>query len=170
MHASRVAPGRLSQRTTTRPAAGQCSFSTKGCILCRSLDGRSVRSPPYGRVFMAAFDRISSDDWERLAPALDARIDDLSPEQRAIAVGRAQRRAGVAKLDATDEEHLRILWDELRAVVLRASLARLVAKRELEVAGVAASGHVIHRPRFGYLAAGGPASPVSARRPRVGHS
>jgi hypothetical protein len=70
---------------------------------------------------MAAFDRISSDDWERLAPALDARIDDLSPEQRAIAVGRAQRRAGVAKLDATDEEHLRILWDESRSCCARRS-------------------------------------------------
>jgi hypothetical protein len=95
---------------------------------------------------VAAFDRISSDEWERLARALDAGVDDLSAEQRAVAVGRAERRAGVAQLDATDEEQLRILWDELRAVVLRASLDRLVAKRELEVAGVAGSGHLIYRP------------------------
>lgn len=95
---------------------------------------------------MAAFDRISSDDWERLARALDAGIDDLTAEQQAIAMGRAERRAGVAELDATDEEQLRIFWDELRAVVLRASLDRLVAKRELEVAGVAGNGHLIHRP------------------------
>jgi hypothetical protein len=65
-------------------------------------------------------------------------------EQRAVAVGRAERRAGVAELDATDEEQLRILWDELRAVVLRASLDRLVAKRELEVAGVTGSRHLIY--------------------------
>ena len=95
---------------------------------------------------MAAFDRISSDDSERLARALDAGIDDLSAEQRAIAKGRAERRAGVAEIDATDGEQLRILWDELRAVVLRASLDRLVAKRELEVVGVAAGGHLIYRP------------------------
>jgi hypothetical protein len=95
---------------------------------------------------VAAFDRISSDDWERLARALDAGIDDLTAEQQAIAMGRAERRAGVAELDATDEEQLRIFWDELRAVVLRASLDRLVAKRELEVAGVAGNGHLIHRP------------------------
>ena len=94
---------------------------------------------------MAAFNRISVDDWEQLAGALDTRVDDLSAAQEARAVERASRRAGVAELDARDEEHLTILWDELRAAALQASLDRLVAKGELEVAGVADSGHLVYR-------------------------
>ena len=94
---------------------------------------------------MAVFDHISTDDWTQLAGVLDARIDDLSAEQRALAVERASRRIGVAELDARDEEHLRIVWDELRAAALRGLLDRLVAKRELEVTGVAESGQLLYR-------------------------
>jgi hypothetical protein len=94
---------------------------------------------------VAVFDHISTDDWTRLAGVLDARIDDLSAEQRARAVERASRRIGVAQLEARDEEHLRILWDELRAAALRGLLDRLVAKRELEVTGVAESGQLLYR-------------------------
>ena len=94
---------------------------------------------------MAVFDHISTDDWTQLAGVLDARIADLSAEQRALAVERARRRVGVAELEARDEEHLRILWDELRAAALRGLLDRLVAKRELEVTGVAESGQLLHR-------------------------
>jgi len=94
---------------------------------------------------VAVFDHISTDDWTRLAGVLDARIDDLSAEQRALAVERASRRIGVAELDARDEEHLRIVWDELRAAALRGLLDRLVAKRELEVTGVAESGQLLYR-------------------------
>ena len=94
---------------------------------------------------MPAFDRIPADDWDELARVFDAGIDDLSAEQQALAAGRASRRVGVAELDAREEEHLRVLWDELRAAALRASLDRLVAKRELEVAGVADSGHLLYR-------------------------
>jgi hypothetical protein len=94
---------------------------------------------------VAVFDHLSTDDWTQLAGVLDARIDDLSAEQRALAVERASRRIGVAELDARDEEHLRILWDELRAVALRGLLDRLVAKRELEVTGVAESGQLLYR-------------------------
>ena len=93
---------------------------------------------------MGVFEHVSAEEWEQLARALDAAIDDLSPDQEALAVRRASRRVGVADLDSQDEQHLRILWDELRAVALRASLDRLVAKRELDVAGVAASGHLIY--------------------------
>jgi hypothetical protein len=39
---------------------------------------------------------------------------------------------------------LRILWDELRAAALRGLLDRLVAKRELEVTGVAESGQLLY--------------------------
>jgi hypothetical protein len=94
---------------------------------------------------VAAFDHVSTDDWTRLAGVLDARIDELSAEQRALAVERASRRTGVAQLDDRDEEHLRILWDELRAAALRGLLAQLVAKRELEVTGVAESGQLLYR-------------------------
>jgi hypothetical protein len=93
---------------------------------------------------VAVFDHLSTDDWTQLAGVLDARIDDLSAEQRALAVERASRRIGVAELDARDEEHLRILWDELRAAALRGLLDRLVAKRELEVTGVAESGQLLY--------------------------
>lgn len=95
---------------------------------------------------MAAFDRIPSREWEQLARVLDAGVDELSAEQEALAVERATRRCGVAEIDARDERHLRALWDELRAAVLRRSLARLVERRELEVAGVADSGHLLYRP------------------------
>ena len=94
---------------------------------------------------MAVFDHISTGDWTQLAGVLDARIDDLTVEQRALAVERASRRIGVAELDARHEEHLRILWDELRAAALRGLLDRLVGKRELEVAGVAESGQLLYR-------------------------
>ena len=96
---------------------------------------------------MAAFTDIPADEWQKLADALDVAIDELSPEQQAVAVDRAARRTGVRELDPGDERHLRILWDELRAAALRAALARLVAQGELEVGGVAANGHLIHRPR-----------------------
>ena len=85
------------------------------------------------------------DEWTQLAGVLDAQIDDLPAEQRALAVERASRRIGVAELDARDEAHLRILWDELRAAALRGLLDRLVAKRELEVTGVAESGQLLYR-------------------------
>jgi hypothetical protein len=94
---------------------------------------------------VASFDHIPTDDWTRLAGALDAGIEDLSAEQRALAVERASRRIGVAELDARDDEHLRVLWDELRAATLRGLLDRLVAKRELEVTGVAESGQLLYR-------------------------
>jgi hypothetical protein len=94
---------------------------------------------------VAVFDHLSTDDWTQLAEVLDARIDDLSAEQRALAVDRASRRIGVAELDARNEEHLRVLWDELRAAALRGLLDRLVAKRELEVTGVAESGQLLYR-------------------------
>jgi hypothetical protein len=94
---------------------------------------------------VAVFDHISTDDWTQLAGVLDARIDDLSAKQRALAVERACRRIGAAELDARHEEHLRILWDELRAAALRGLLDRLVAKRELEVTGVAESGQLLYR-------------------------
>jgi hypothetical protein len=86
-----------------------------------------------------------SDDWEQLVRVLDANIDDLSAEQQALAVERASRRVGVAERDMRDEEHLRIVWDELRAAALRALLTRLVAKGELTVAGVADSGQLLYR-------------------------
>ena len=107
--------------------------------------GGCVRSHPYRHGFLAAFDHISPDEWEQLARVLDAGIDDLSADQQALAVERASRRVGVAELDARNEQHLRILWDELRAATLRALLDRLVAKRELEVEGVADSGHLLYR-------------------------
>jgi hypothetical protein len=88
---------------------------------------------------------VSAEEWEQLARVLDAGIDELSGEQQARAVERASRRVGVPELNLRDEEQLRILWDELRAAVLRASLDRLVAKRKLEVAGIAASGHLLYR-------------------------
>jgi hypothetical protein len=94
---------------------------------------------------VTVFDHLSADDWTQLAGVLDARVDDLSSEQRALAVERASRRIGVAELDARDEEHLRILWDELRAAALRGLLDRLVARRELEVTGVAESGQLLYR-------------------------
>jgi len=94
---------------------------------------------------VAAFDEIPVNEWQQLASVLDAGIDDLSTEQHALAVERASRRAGVAELDSQDEEHLRILWDELRAAALRASLDRLVARRELEIAGVADGGQLVFR-------------------------
>ena len=93
---------------------------------------------------MAAFDRVPADEWEQLARALDAAIDGLSAGQQARAVGRACRRAGVAELDASDERHVRILWDELRAAALRASLDRLVRKGELEATGVSETGHLTY--------------------------
>jgi hypothetical protein len=101
--------------------------------------------PPLPSRFIAAFDHIPADEWEQLARVLDAGIDDLSADQQALAVERASRRVGVAELDPRDEQHLRILWDELRAATLRALLDRLVAKRELEVAGVADGGRLLYR-------------------------
>jgi hypothetical protein len=99
---------------------------------------------------MAALRDVPAHEWEQLAQVVDARIDDLSDEQQALAVDRAVRRIGAAGFDARDEGHVRILWDELRAVTLRALLDRLVAEGELEVAGVADSGHLLHRrPRTG---------------------
>ena len=93
---------------------------------------------------MARFDDVPRADWEQLARVLDARIDDLSAAGRAIALERASRRLGVQRLDEHDDEHLRVLWDELRAVVLRASLERLAAEGELEVAGVAEDGQLVY--------------------------
>jgi hypothetical protein len=92
------------------------------------------------------FEQLSAEEWELLARCLDARIDDLSGEQEAVAVRRASQRIGIADLDAQDEQHLRVLWDELRAAALRASLDRLVRKRELVVDGVADCGHLIYAP------------------------
>ena len=94
---------------------------------------------------MAVFDDIPTDDWAQLAGLLDAAINDLSAEQRALAVERASRRIGVREVDARDEDHLRIVWDEQRAAALRGLLDRLVAKRELEVIGVAESGQLLYR-------------------------
>ena len=94
---------------------------------------------------MTVFDDIPTDDWAQLAGVLDAGIEDLSAEQRALAIERASRRIGVRQLDARDEEHVRILWDELRAATLRGLLDRLVSKRELEVTGVAESGQLLYR-------------------------
>jgi hypothetical protein len=99
---------------------------------------------------MAALGDVPAREWEQLAQVLDALIDDLSDEQQALAVERAARTVGVGGFDARDEGHVRILWDELRAATLRALLDRLVAEGELEVAGVADSGHLLHRrPRTG---------------------
>lgn len=94
---------------------------------------------------MATLDDVPAHEWERLARVLDAGIDDLPSEQQAFAVECAVRRAGAGDFDARNEDHVRILWDELRAATLRALLDRLVAKGELEVAGVADSGHLLHR-------------------------
>jgi hypothetical protein len=108
---------------------------------------RCVRPHPYGDAFMAALDDVPAHDWEKLARVLDARIDDLSDEQQAIAMERAVRRVGAGEFDARDERHVRILWDELRAATLGALLDRLVLEGELEVAGVADTGHLLHRRR-----------------------
>jgi hypothetical protein len=94
---------------------------------------------------MAALGDVPAHEWEQLAQVLDARIDDLSDEQQALAVERAVRRIGVGGFDARAEAHVRILWDELRTATLGALLDRLVAEGELEVAGVATSGHLLHR-------------------------
>jgi hypothetical protein len=94
---------------------------------------------------VAVFDDTPTDDWTQLAGVLDAGIDDLSAEQRALAIERASRRIGVGELDARDEEHLRILWDELRAATLRGLLDRLVVERALEVTGVAEGGQLLYR-------------------------
>jgi len=94
---------------------------------------------------VGAFDHVTAGEWAQLAHVLDAGIDGLSPKQQALAEERAARRLGVTQLDAQDDQHLRVLWDELRAAVLRVSLDRLVQKRELEVAGVADSGHLVYR-------------------------
>jgi hypothetical protein len=94
---------------------------------------------------MATLDDVPAHEWARLAQVLDAGVEDLSSEQQALAVERAVRRAGAGEFDARNENHVRILWDELRAATLRTLLDRLVAKGQLEVAGVAASGHLLHR-------------------------
>ena len=94
---------------------------------------------------MATLDDVPAYEWEQLAHVLDAGVNDLSGEQQALAVERAVRRVGAGELDVRNEDHMRILWDELRAATLRALLDRLVAKGELEVAGVADSGHLLHR-------------------------
>jgi hypothetical protein len=94
---------------------------------------------------MAALGDVPAHEWEQLARVLDARIDHLSDEQEAVAVERALRRIGAGEFDARDEAHVRILWDELRAATLGALLNRLVAEGELEVAGIADSGHLVHR-------------------------
>jgi methylmalonyl-CoA mutase cobalamin-binding subunit len=94
---------------------------------------------------MAGLDGVPAHEWEQLAQVLDAGIDDLSGEKQALAVERAVGRVGVSELDARDEDHVRILWDELRAATLRALLERLVAAGQLEVAGVAETGHLLHR-------------------------
>jgi hypothetical protein len=98
---------------------------------------------------MANLEDVPGHEWEQLAQVLDARVDDLSGEQQALAVERAVRRLGGGELDARNEDHLRILWDELRAATLRALLDRLVAKGQLAIAGVADSGHLLHRCRPG---------------------
>jgi hypothetical protein len=94
---------------------------------------------------VAVFEDIPTDDWAELAGVLDTAVDELSAEQRALAAERASRRIGVPEVDARDEDHLRILWDELRAAALRGLLDGLVAKRELEVTGVAESGQLLYR-------------------------
>jgi hypothetical protein len=94
---------------------------------------------------MAAFDDVPGPEWEQLARVLDARIDDLSDQQQALAVERAVRRAGAGEFDSRDERHVRILWDELRVAALGALLDRLVSEGDLEVAGVAPTGHLLHR-------------------------
>ena len=93
---------------------------------------------------MAAFDRVPAEDWEQLGHVLDAGVDDLSGDAQALAVQRASRRLGVDDLDVHEDEHLRALWDELRAIVLRASLERLAAKGELRIAGVARDGQLVY--------------------------
>jgi hypothetical protein len=93
---------------------------------------------------MAALDDASAQEWDQLAQVLDARVDDLSREQQDLAVERARRRIGAGGLDADDEHHLRVVWDELRAAALRAMLDRLVSTGRLEIAGVALNGHLIH--------------------------
>jgi predicted ATPase len=95
---------------------------------------------------MASLDDVPAHEWEELAHVLDARIDDLSEAQQALAVERAVRRVEADEFDARNESHVRILWDELRAATLRALLDRLVAKGLLEVAGIADTGHLLHRP------------------------
>jgi hypothetical protein len=95
--------------------------------------------------FMAALGDVPAHEWQQLARVLDAHIDDLSDEQQTLAVERAVRRIGADEFDARDEAHVRILWDELRAATLGALLNRLVAEGELEVAGIADSGHLVHR-------------------------
>jgi hypothetical protein len=94
---------------------------------------------------MATLDDVPAHEWEQLAQVLDACIDDLPGDQQALAVERAVRRVRADELDARNEGHMRIVWDELRAAALRALLDRLVAKGQLEVAGVADSGHLLHR-------------------------
>jgi hypothetical protein len=94
---------------------------------------------------MSALGDVPAHEWERLAQVLDAGIENLSSAQQALAVQRAVRRIGAGEFDARDERHVRILWDELRAVTLRALLDRLVVKGQLEVTGVADSGHLLHR-------------------------
>jgi hypothetical protein len=61
-------------------------------------------------------------------------------------VEHAVRRVEADELDARNEDHVRILWDELRAATLRALLDRLVATGALEVAGIADTGHLLHKP------------------------
>ena len=95
---------------------------------------------------MAAFDRVPAGEWDQLRRVLDAGVDDLSADARELAVQRASRRLAVAQLDVHDDEHLRVLWDELRAVVLRAALERLAATGELRVVGVADDGQLVYEP------------------------
>jgi hypothetical protein len=94
---------------------------------------------------MGTLGDVPAQEWEQLARVLDARIDDLSDVQQALAVERAVRRIGGTEFDARNEAHVRILWDELRAAALGALLNRLVAQGELEVAGIADSGHLLRR-------------------------
>jgi hypothetical protein len=94
---------------------------------------------------MGALGDVPAHEWEQLARVLDAHIDDLSEEQQALAVERAVRRIGAGEFDARDEAHVRVLCDEFRAATLAALLRRLVAEGELEVAGIADSGHLLHR-------------------------
>jgi hypothetical protein len=94
---------------------------------------------------MGTLGEVPGHEWEQLARVLDARIDHLSDEQQAVAVERAVRRIGAGEFDARDEAHVRIVWDELRAATLGGLLNRLVAAGELEVAGIADSGHLLHR-------------------------
>ena len=93
---------------------------------------------------MAPFDHVPREDWEQLARVLDAGVDDLSPDAQARAFERASRRLGVQRLNEHDDDHLRVLWDELRAVVLRASLERLAVKGELKVVGVSRDGQLLY--------------------------